>query len=179
MSLRQYAKRRNVSPVAVLNAVRSGRLRASVVQTDRGAKIADADLADREWTANTDHSRAPAYVKGRAAGAEPGDTPAPSTSASLSLLEASAREKEARAKIAELDYAERIGQLVDARLIESRLIEVHTRARTKLLGLVAKAKTEIPQLTRADLVTLDRLIRQSLEELSTEETPAPPAEGDA
>src|SRR5689334_21046405 len=57
MSLRAYALRRGVSPEAVSRAIRSGRLRDSVVTVGRSPKIADPELADREWAANTDPAR--------------------------------------------------------------------------------------------------------------------------
>jgi phage terminase Nu1 subunit (DNA packaging protein) len=41
-------------------------------------------------------------------------------------------------------------------------------ARTKLLGLPSRAKQRLPHLTPADLATLDRLIREALEELGGE-----------
>jgi hypothetical protein len=55
ISLRAYAKHRaaaglpGCSPEAVSKAVKSGRLRASVVLVDGEPKIADPELADREW----------------------------------------------------------------------------------------------------------------------------------
>ena len=55
ISLRAYAKHRaaaglpGCSPEAVSKAVKSGRLRDSVVLVDGEPKIADPELADREW----------------------------------------------------------------------------------------------------------------------------------
>ncbi len=55
ISLRAYAKRRasaglpGCSPEAVSKAVKTGRLRDSVVLVDGEPKIADPELADREW----------------------------------------------------------------------------------------------------------------------------------
>lgn len=69
MSQRAYAKRRGVSQAAVSRAVQSGRLKASVAP---GGGIADPDLADREWDANTDTSRAPVYVQVREAARKQG-----------------------------------------------------------------------------------------------------------
>lgn len=170
MSVRAYARRRGVSAPAVLNAIKAGRLRASLVSTPGGMKIADPDLADREWDENTDLSRAPGYVRARAEGRSD-EAPAPPSSDDekpMSLLEASALEKQWNARLAELKYHKETQGLVDAAKFKERLVEVHTRARTKLLGLPAKMKTAIPVLTRADLVTVDRLIREALEELSTQ-----------
>jgi len=59
ISLRAYAKRRAAaglpgsSPEAVSKAVKSGRLSRSVVLVDGEPKIADPELADREWLARS------------------------------------------------------------------------------------------------------------------------------
>lgn len=65
ISLRAYGRRRGVSVQAVSRAIATERLRESVVWRRGIPKIADPDLADREWTSNTDLSRAPDYVKAR------------------------------------------------------------------------------------------------------------------
>lgn len=53
-SLRAYAKHRGVSLAAVQTAIDAGRLRESVTRDEHGTrKIADVELADREWRANT------------------------------------------------------------------------------------------------------------------------------
>jgi hypothetical protein len=58
-SLRAYAKRRAAaglpgsSPEAVSKAVKSGRLSRSIVLVDGEPKIADPELADREWMARS------------------------------------------------------------------------------------------------------------------------------
>jgi hypothetical protein len=68
MTLGAYAKHRGCSKNAVSKAIKRGRLKLSVVHDAAGQpKIADAALADREWTQNTDLSRAPGDVKERAA----------------------------------------------------------------------------------------------------------------
>lgn len=61
LSLRDYAAHRGVSHVAVSKAIAAGRLAESVVYVQRGKKrspkIADVELADREWDSNTDTRR--------------------------------------------------------------------------------------------------------------------------
>jgi hypothetical protein len=67
-SLRAYAKHREVSAEAVRKAIKSGRLKKAIVDVRGTPQIADIQLADREWAANTDLSRASDVVKTRAAG---------------------------------------------------------------------------------------------------------------
>ena len=53
VSLREYARRRGVSHVAVMKAIRAGRLTPEPVGT------LDPDKADAQWDANTDPARTP------------------------------------------------------------------------------------------------------------------------
>lgn len=189
MSLRAYAKRRGCSAMAVSKAVKTGRLKASVVYDDQGdPKIRDPALADKEWEATTDHSRAPGYVKERAAAAkkkppraagraaeplEAGDPPPPPADVlgqdspeGVSLAEASAAEKFWKAKLAEQDYRERTGELVEAKLVTRKLVDVFTLCRAKLLVVPTRARQALPHLTVADVGTIETLIREALEELA-------------
>lgn len=175
----------------MLRAIRSGRLKNSLIFDKSGkAKVANVALADQEWEARTDLSKAPGYVKERASvsrvtGAVTGGvtpvTPAPGTPepegdpirslrdtdpGTLSLSDASALEKDWKARIAELDYLERSGELVNAKEIEARIVDEYARCRTKLLGLARKAKAALPHLTHADINTIDGLVREALEDLA-------------
>lgn len=190
ISLRAYARHRDISVVAVSRAVKAGRLRASVTHDHRGQpKIANVALADAEWTQNTDLSRAPGYVKARgdqavqtsaqpsalpdalAGGADPEAGPDLETPdagvGELTLSQASAEEKRWKAKLAELQYKQRSGELVDAKEMADSVAHVFTVCRTKLLALPSKAKAAIPHLTHVEVATLDELVRQALEELAT------------
>ena len=165
--MRQYARHRGVNASSVLRAIRSGRLSRSVVRDVSGIpRIADVDLADQEWAANTDLTRAPGYVKARADGRE-FDPGAPDDPAAMSLSAASALLQEWKAKLAELEYHQRTAELVDAREIEGKLVEMITRCRTRLLGMPSRMKARVPRLTTADLLKIDSLIRETLEELAT------------
>ena len=186
MSLRDYARRRGVSPMAVSRAVTAGRLTKSVVRDAKGdPKIADADLADREWEATTDYSRAPGTVKERAAaerldgahgtvaGRKSAARPRPAVvddgmPEELSLAEESAKEKHWKARIAELEFRERSGELVDAKAMEAKLADMFTTVRTKLLGLPTRAKQQLPHLTASDVTLLDSLVREALEGLAVD-----------
>lgn len=177
LSLRAYAKRRGVSVEAVSRAISKGRLTASVVRVGGVPKIADPDLADQEWTANTDLSKAPGYVKARGGAGTPppaaqGDRgeaiePDPDAQGEATIATASAREKHWRSKLAELQYKQRAGELVNGAEMADRMATDYGTVRTKLLGLPSKAKQRLPHLTLADLATLDEIVREDLEELAT------------
>lgn len=54
ISVLAYAKLRGVSHVAVIKAIKAGRLSKSITMVSGKAKINDPALADQEWEANTD-----------------------------------------------------------------------------------------------------------------------------
>lgn len=181
MSLTAYAKRRGVSPVAVSKAVARGRLSASVVRDERGQpKIADPELADREWAANT-RSRTdfgdgdPPIAAPLAA---PGDATPPRARAQLPdgvpdyntsrarRAAAGARLETARADIAELDLAERLGRLVPADDARSAVIARYSLVKTRLLGVPSRFAQRMPELAATVEPVVDELIREALEELA-------------
>jgi phage terminase Nu1 subunit (DNA packaging protein) len=152
-SLRAYARHRGVSLAAVQAAIRAGRLRASLTPD---GKIADAELADAEWEATTYSDRRPLT------GPTSGD-PAPD------LGEARARKEAALAEMAEMDLAERRGELVPARNVEAALLAAIMRCKTKLLGVPSRARQQDPGLTAAQVALFDDLIREAMEDLAAED----------
>jgi len=175
--MRAYARHRGTSATAVHRAVEQGRLSKSVVRDAAGkfVGISDAALADQEWLASTDLTKAPTSVLMRAAAAatpgEPANELPPEDDGKFNLSTALAKQKHWQAKAAELDYRKRVGELVDAREVETRVIDEYSRCRTKLLGLARKAKASLPHLTREDVTTIDTLVREALEDLA-KPTPA-------
>ena len=170
LSVRAYARRRGCSDNAVRQAIRAGRLKRSIVRDAKGrAKIADPELADQEWAATTHADRVP--LTGPTA---PRGAPRPATEApdDLNLAEESAREKFWKARIAELDYLERAGELVDAKAMGAQLVDTFTKVRTRLLGLPTRAKQQLPHLTVTDIGTIDTIVREALEELAAPEVGA-------
>jgi hypothetical protein len=199
-SFRSYARHRGVSAPSVLRAIKGRRLNTSVARDGSGKAlgITDFAIADAEWDANTDLSKAPGYVKVRAGSRQPSTASALAPTKAdapvtppvtpelveadagdgigprnLSLLDASALEKDWRARLLELEYRQKTGELVDRKTIEAKVFDLFTHCRTKLLALPVKAKAALPQLTRADIAVLERIMREALEEL------APPAQKEA
>ena len=167
LSLRAYAKRKGVSPEAVSKAITSGRLKESVVRVRDQPKIADPELADREWEANTqprvDHQRAPV---------PPADGPVgdvPDYFDSRAKREAAAARREfALADLAEIEVAERREELVPVEDVESRLVAVFSQCRNKLLGVPSRARQQDPGLTMPQIALFESLIREALEDLTVE-----------
>jgi hypothetical protein len=208
LSVRAYARHRGASHQAVLRAIARGRLSASLTTVDGVTKIADVALADKEWAATTDLSKAPDAVKARAAAGLPnpvppfglkkesdiavsrptaqspnrgqvsidtaGDIPVDPTDAT-NLATASAREKHWRAELAELNYKQRAGELVNAAEMTAAMADAFSTVRTKLLGVPSKAKQQLSHLTLADLATLDAIVREALDGLATDDLAVTPA----
>ena len=182
LGIRAYARRRGTSAPSVLRAIKRQRLKDSLVWANGKAKIADPELADREWAANTDLSRAPGYVKEQAeapvvqpdgvtavtASVTPPVTPeaARNTVQPGSLAEASTREKNAKASLAELEYLEKAGELVPAKAVEAAWLEMVAQMRASVLGVPSKAKALCQSMTHADLAQLSELLVQALEGLA-------------
>jgi hypothetical protein len=196
MSLRAYARHRHTSATSVLRAIAGGRLKDCLVRVNGVEQIGDVALADAEWERHTDLSRAPGYVKERAAvaasatGAPAGDLPLVSATTGdsgeepgpvaarrgMSVTEASAAEKYWKAKLAELDYQTKMGELVSASAVAIRVAQVFSLCRTKLLAVPSKAKSAMPDITHAQIATLDGLIRQALEDLAATEAVVAPSD---
>ncbi len=151
--LRTFARHLGVSLAAVQKAIADGRLVASVTADKRGArKLTSIAEAEAEWNANT---RPPA----------PTDDPA-YRAGRLAHQSAETRRAAARAEQAELDLAERRGELVRAADVEAALAEEYTVVRTKLLALSTRVKQRRPDLDVATVRLIDELVRDALEELA-------------
>jgi phage terminase Nu1 subunit (DNA packaging protein) len=156
LSLRAFARSQGVSLPAVQRAIKAGRLTvASVGEDARGRPvILDAETAAAEWAAHT-------RVRVDSRKGNGGDAPS-------RLAEATLRERNARGDLFELEYARKKRLVVPAKEVDLRWSGLVVAARTKLLGLPSRAKGRLPHLTVADLGVLEALIREALEELTTE-----------
>lgn len=212
MTLGAYAKHRGCSKNAVSKAIKRGRLKLSVVFDAAGQpKIGDAQLADREWTQNTDQSRTPVSSAAKPpAATSPAATTSPGAPARAqqrlrdeaperpvrkpgeqqpaldpedrwSVTDATAEERKWKALRAEIQYKQELGELIPAKDVEAAQAALFTIIRTKLLAVPGKARSNAPHLTLTDVALIDRLIRETLEELAAVDPPPPPdaSDGDA
>ena len=182
ITLKAYAARRGVSAMAVSKAVATGRLNASVVRDHHGnPKIADPDLADKEWEANT-RARVEYVAPAAKAAPEPSGRQSVPTSApagpSPELAEyyahRSAREGEAarrerlQADLAELTLAERRGEMIPTAQARRDVMERYTAVKTKLLGVPRRLAQQFPHLAAEVVPAVDAMMREALEELATD-----------
>lgn len=173
--------------MAVSEAIKNGRLVKSVVRNEFDQpKIADPDLADREWEANTDSTKR----MNAAGGVDPmfgtatlgapipperfedddGEPVPPKRelddSGAETVASATQRLKAAQADLAELKFKEAARELVPARDVEARLVSVFTSCKTRLLAIPSRARQALPHLTNADVASIETLVREALEELT-------------
>lgn len=161
-----YAKMRGVSSVAVSKAVKSKRI--SLVR----GKV-DPAKADAQWEANTQPGQRAVNTRRKqpkavapAAAADPGQTPDAPGAPPNSYGAARARREESLAKIAEMEYEQKIGTLVNANEIREKIAKLHTEAKTRLLGVASKCKARLPQLSAIDVSIIEDLIREALGEIA-------------
>lgn len=138
ISLREYGRRRNLTHTAIAKQIRAGRLVESVVR-DASGKITGIipDLADREWDnevpSQINHIERREAASPAAAGTEPGAEPvgaaAPSYNRSRAFREAY------NARIAKLEYEERVGTLVNADEVRAEAFKLARSVRDSLLNI--------------------------------------------
>lgn len=185
MTLTAYAKRRGCSVKSVSRAVAAGRVVDSVGRDEYDRPtIVDAELADREWEANTRGRTAPRPL-GREPAVErtPADSEAespPAARASRALPEgvpaynvsqairaqAAARREAAQADLAELELQERRGLLVDATAARADVEEAYTLVKTRLLRVPSAVAQQMPDLAIRVVPVIESLISDALEELA-------------
>jgi len=195
VTLTEFAARRGVGKVAVSKAVAIGRLSASVGRDKFGRPfIADPELADQEWVANT-RQRADVKTSGRpdVASAEPGpeNTSAPTRISAQGptykgahslpagvptynisqavRAQAAARREAALADMAELELAAQRGRLVDAEQARADIFARISMAKTRLLGVPTLVAQDCPDIAARVVPLIEKRIRDALEELSSDE----------
>ncbi|AGC43265.1 hypothetical protein MYSTI_01934 [Myxococcus stipitatus DSM 14675] len=164
LSIRAYAKHRGCSHVAVLKAIKRGRLVKSITPD----KKVIPSIADREWIENTDLTRAPQRAPEIQVTAVIPPEPAPSAPP-VSINDAALRQKHWQAQLAELKYRKAAGELVEVAQVRHHLEDVFRQCRTRLLGLPTRIKQGLPHLTVADHALVDAYIREVLEQLAAGE----------
>jgi phage terminase Nu1 subunit (DNA packaging protein) len=169
ISLRAYAKRRGVSAEAVSKAIESGRLERSVVVVAGEPKIADAELADREWAANTRprvERAAPPADGEDAEQAQVADHaigyPEARRRREIELW----RQARVQREVDELELAKRKGELVSVAEARADVIEKFSVVKTRLLGLAVRVKQRLPHVVVEDVRVIDALVREALEALA-------------
>ena len=156
--------------MAVFRAIRSGRLRASIARDAHGKpKVADVALADVEWTSSTDPSKAPGYEVKTPTNGRGTVTPFRARANVPSpLAEAATREKGWRARLIELTYREKAGELIEVDVARRDFINVATAVKARLRAipdavaeqLIAAARTGPAAVKALLLAKIDDALRE-------------------
>jgi len=168
VSATAYAKHRGVSLQAVVQAIKEGRLSASVGQSEAGRYKIDPELADKEWAANTDTGQgAPAHAKKRAELVDPEDA---EPGQPISYAEARAQHERFKARLAQLELEEREGKLVEAEAAKREAFRVARLVRDAMLNIPDRVAGELAAETNQFKVhqRLVKEIRRALEDLKLE-----------
>lgn len=175
VSMREYARHRGVTVEAVSKAVKAGR-----IATTAGKKV-DIEAADRAWSANTQPGQMAAKrtrstasraskrrrpkAKARvAAASEPGPNEDPNVNTYAS---ARARREDYLARMAQVDFEQKSGVLINATEFKAAYLKLITEAKTRLLAVPTKCKSRLPALSALDISIIEDLIRDELEELAS------------
>lgn len=160
MNATEYAKHRGVSQVAVLKAIKTGRI------TKEPDGSIDPDKADEEWRQNTDISRNPDKARATRAG-----EPAPMQSGPDYTVSRAVREAYT-ARLAKLEYEEKVGTLVKAddvkltwfntlRIIRDRVLQLPDR-----MAATIAAETDVNKI-KADMgAELRRILDDAADEIA-------------
>lgn len=195
VSIRAYARHRGVSHVAVIKAIKEGRI------TPEPDGTIDPEKADAEWEANTVQPKrrkvGPASVGSAAKGgggvesvakgrrkSKPGEPKADSADAAdagapgvsslgaevgMSLVEARTLNETLKAKIAEVKLAALRGELVDRAKVVEHVFKLARAERDAWLVWPSRVASQLAVELGVDehklFVVLDAAVRQHLEEL--------------
>ena len=168
ITVAEFAKIKGVSATAVHKAIASGRLVNCLISDPRYKKPRiDPVVAAQEWEKNTDHNKRHTGkdLRPRPERAEPLER-APHNPGGQVAPTAKQIMDNYKARLLKLDYDRRAGLLIEADKVKSEWFKIVTEAKTKILGLPAKAKANLPHLSPADIAVIDRLCREALEDLA-------------
>ncbi|PTR17486.1 hypothetical protein C8R31_101650 [Nitrosospira sp. Nsp2] len=170
VSLREFSRRLNVRLSAVQKAIASGRVTS--VKRGHGGRLCgvDPELGLQEWARNTDPCEAAKSGKVIEAPAAPQlmfevQTSAQSNPDSLPPTEPAApgyqdhrtkREKHL-ADIAELEYLERVGQLVSAKEVERETMSIFSLLKISMFRIIDRKAQQLA--TETDPARIERLLR--------------------
>lgn len=189
MTMNAYAKHQGVSHTAVRKAIDSGRLVKSVVN-DKGRTLIHAEVADIEWAKNTDKAkqgnRKPEEGKGASPDAkmlkvvEAGKSDSVKAEASsilnglvsegiLDINEARAMKETFLAKMAQLEYHRKLGQLVENAVVRKTAFAIANTVKNRLTALPARISPQVMGQTSQAVIAgiIKEEVTQALTELAS------------
>lgn len=191
VSIREAARRLGVSDAAVRKAIKAGRVTLGPA-TDSGGPQLEWPKAREQYVNNSDTSRRSHVgsqggarrkndkpevelptsdrldelpeVAGNAAAA--GNAAGPKSGRGGQYNQARAAREVYQAKLAKLEYEQKIGKLVDADEVAAKWSKLITAAKTRILGIPAECKSRQADLPLAVIAVIDNVCREVLEDLA-------------
>ena len=146
ISIREYARRHNVSHVAVMKAISTGKITSGLVTVKgRKNKMINPDVADKEWSGNYNHLAKSKNEKVAADFQEPVKSePAREPESNLGTM---AQIQKVKAifdtKIRELEYKEKTGKLVEKEAVYAALMRKGLEVRAKIEAVPERCIDEV------------------------------------
>lgn len=147
ITIRDYAKRKGVTRQAINKAINSGRLSKSIIKKDDQIFL-DADLADAEYEVNTnkEKSRKPENIgESFSRGIQGDDQKALAMNSRNALVTY-------KAKLAQLEYNERMGLLVEAQKVRDEMFKTGRVLRDSLLNIADRLGPELVGITDPKII---------------------------
>ena len=183
IGLREFGRQLGISGEAIRKAIKTGRIPASMVGEKKLSSgrpvptISDPVGARVAFEQNThpsyrqDGAKISAGRKRASSSEPPVVASRPSQTADPAALPSITESRQIteayKAKMAQLEYEQATGQLVNADEFKTQFVTMVTTARTRLLGVPSKAKGRIPHLAVDEIAIIDELIREALEDIAS------------
>jgi len=190
VSIREAARRLGVSDTAVHKAIKSGR----VVLVQESPPKLDWEDTKIRWQSGSDASKR-SHVGSRGSPRRESDAPQvqlPTSSSGAgpgsgaggglgavdggqdgaspkggSYAQSRAVREAYQARLAKLDYEQRIGRMIDADQVKVGWFKQIKAAQTRIMGISAACKSRVPDLPLTAVVLIEQICREALEDLAS------------
>ena len=154
----EAARQMGVTVQAVYGAIKEGRL--TPIKDEKGKILINSDTLMTEWTRNSQ------FMRVKTTNYKPKVERNKDTMSYPEYNESKARTEHLKAEMMEIERKKLEDELVSAEEVKEQWVNIVTVARTKLLGIAAKAKQRLPDLDTNAIACIDDIVREALEELS-------------
>lgn len=195
ISLREAGRRLGVSDTAVRKAIKDGRVTSVTKNPGNGRPEVMWPAARDEFTGNSDTTRR-SHVGSRGGASRAADyaqkpevelptndrldelpeladgsagasgTAGPKSGRGGQYNQARAAREVYQAKLAKLEYEQKIGKLVDADEVAAKWSKMIAAAKTRIMGIPAECKSRLSDLPLEVVAVIDTACREALEDLA-------------
>lgn len=149
MGYREYARHRGCAMSTVQKAIKDGRIDVEII---KGQKKIDWKDADEKWSQNTDTYRPSSTDSGTTKKVK-----GPTYQQSRAIREAY------QAKLAKIEYEQKIGKLVDADQVKRHAFEMGRRIRDAILNIPARISNEL--LSADNAFDIEQILNREFDEV--------------